>query len=231
MTTVNYPYPRPQAVKLKVKGYVPYPKSALAAVYDIFRDIEPVNRAHEEKEPPPFAVKEFSRSGFAITSYLALPTDMVSDRLKAKGLFIADNPIYLPQTDLPPLYELKDIAVNFTTPTAFKYNTGYVPEFYAPIFIKSAIDSYKRIIPGLPEFSVSDILKYIEFTDYNLQKSRYQLTKDLAIQGFKGRLRLRFKPVAVPELKLLIIYLLESASICGVGVKKAWGMGDLNIAF
>jgi hypothetical protein len=228
---VNYPYPRPQAVKLKIKGDIPYPKNALAAVYDIFRDIETVNKAHQAKEPPPFAVKEFSRSGFAITSYLALPTNMVSDRLKAKGLFIADDPIYLPQTDLPPLYALKDITINFRTPTAFKYGPGCVPEFYAPIFIKSATDSYKRIIPGLPEFSVSGILKYIEFTDYNLQKSKYQLTKDLAIQGFKGRVCLRFKPTAVPELKLLTIYLLESASICGVGVKKAWGMGDVNIVF
>ncbi|AEE97687.1 CRISPR system precrRNA processing endoribonuclease RAMP protein Cas6 [Mahella australiensis] len=225
----GYPYPRPQAVKIQVKGHVPYPKNALATVYDIFRDIETVNKAHEAKEAPPFAIKDFNMNGFAITSYLALPTDTVTERLKTKGFHTVGQPIYLPQNELPPLYGLKGVTIQFRTPTAFKYNTGYVPEFYGPVFIKSITESYRRIIPGCPEFSTSDILKYIRFTATDLQKGKYRLTEELMVTGFKGKVYLQFKLSTPPELKLLILYFLEAASICGVGMKKAWGMGDIYI--
>jgi hypothetical protein len=225
----DYPYPRPQAVKIQVKGYVPYPKNALAIVYDIFRDIETVNKAHEAKEAPPFAIKDFSENGFAITSYLALPTNAIVERLKAKGFCTVGQPVYLPQNELPPLYGLKGVIIQFRTPTAFKYHTTYVPEFYGPVFIKSITENYRRIMRGCPEFSVSDILRYIQFTAIDLQKSKYQLTENLMLRGFKGKVYLQFKTSTPPELKLLILYFLEAASICGVGMKKAWGMGDIYI--
>jgi CRISPR-associated endoribonuclease Cas6 len=221
-----YPTIKPVIVKIRAKNKLT-PEFANKIAYELMRDIKFVRDIHDNKAIPPFSIKNLKNNIFEL--YIMIPVSETSLYLNAERLNVIIDKIEYPNVEIYNVSEISNIDLYFISPTSFKTTNSYIPYFEPLMFWKSCIRLWSEftnynIVPDIGEDIASKIYPY----NMNIKTEKMFLNDKFYIEGFTGTVNLYFAKNISAESKVLILTLLESASCTGVGVKRAWGMGNVE---
>lgn len=226
-----YPSLKPVVIKLEAEKMLT-PQDANRFCYQILRDVKTVRDAHENELIPPFTVKKLYQNYFEL--HVFIPVSETAVGLHAERLGLKIKGIDYPELNIVPVHSVDGADVVFTSPTAFRWNREYISCFEPMLFWRSALQLWSIFtgfrIENLEEAAGRMLISmYPQFTD--IRVVNYEIIKNKAVcSGFVGSVQLVFARNVSAETKVFALNLLNSASHTGVGVKRAWGMGNLEYA-
>lgn len=221
-----YPIIKPIIVKIHSANKLT-PEFANKIAYELMRDVKLVRDIHNNGAVPPFSIKNLKNNVFDLC--IMIPVSETSLYFNAERLNVNIDKIEYPNVEIYNVSEIYNINLYFTSPTSFKTTNSHIPYFEPLMFWKSCIRLWSEftnynIDPNIGEDIASKIYPYI--MDIKIEKTF--LNDKFYIEGFTGTVNLHFSKNISAESKVLILTLLESASCTGVGVKRAWGMGNVE---
>ncbi|NNG66414.1 CRISPR system precrRNA processing endoribonuclease RAMP protein Cas6 [Caldanaerobacter subterraneus] len=221
-----YPLLNPAVVKIKSQNLLK-PELANKIAYELTRDIKLVRDIHENRDIPPFAIKNLTDNSFEL--HIMIPISETALYSHAERLKIKIEEIDYPIIKIPNIHTIKQVILNFTSPTSFRWRNSYVPYFEPFLFWKGVLNLWKRFVNfDISEEIVDGLVIEIHPVKTDFIIERITLSEKIIIPAFKGSAVLEFSKDLSSESKTLVLTLLESARHTGVGVKRAWGMGNLE---
>jgi CRISPR/Cas system endoribonuclease Cas6 (RAMP superfamily) len=224
-----YPALKPTVIKIEAAKLLT-PQDANRIGYSLLQDIKAVRDAHESERIPPFTVKNLMENSFEL--HVMIPVSETAVYLHAKKLGLKLRSIEYPQHDIPPVHSVDGVDITFSSPTAFRWNMKIIPCFEPLLFWRSTLQLWSIFtgyqIEDLEETASGLLISmYPQFIDIRIVQ--HEIIKGKAIcNGFVGSVQLVFAKNITAETKVFALNLLNSATHTGVGIKRAWGMGNLE---
>jgi len=224
-----YPVLKPTVVKIESEGVL-NPQTANRIGYEFLHDVKAVRDAHNNKSVPPFAIKKLQRNSFEL--HIMIPVSETALYIHAERMGVKIYSIEYPKFNIPSVYNVEGVDIIFTSPTSFRWDQKHIPYFESLLFWRSCLKLWSLFTGHKIEeqdrmVNVLAAEVYTVFTDLNIV--RYEIMgKKVFYKGFKGSVQLAFSEALSSESKVFILTLLHSAAHTGVGIKRAWGMGNLE---
>lgn len=125
--------------------------------------------------------------------------------------------------------DIFEIELNFKTPTSFKLEDQY---YYYPekqFIFSNLMRKYTQCFEGnlsIDNELLVQVINNVNVVEFNIRSSYYPVHR-YYVEGFTGRIKLRFK--GNQTLTNYALMLLEFGSYAGVGIKTGMGMGNYVI--
>ncbi|MEQ6359516.1 CRISPR system precrRNA processing endoribonuclease RAMP protein Cas6 [Thermoanaerobacter thermohydrosulfuricus] len=221
-----YPLLKPVVVKISSLNTLT-PELSNKIAYELTRDIKLVRDVHENNDIPPFSIKNLSSNSFEL--HIMIPVSETALYTHAERLNISIDRIEYPIPKIPNVSNIKKINLNFTSYTAFRWENNYVPYFEPFLFWKGCLNLWSRFVNyNIDKEIVNGIIIEIYPVRTEFQIEKVTLSDKIIITAFKGNVELEFPKDISNDSKVLVLTLLEAAKHTGVGVKRAWGMGNIE---